>query len=463
MNSPDEPPDDVGRPPDDANGANNPDPDAGETPLDKTPRRAPPPPTTDLGSTIELDELEDDMPDLDNPRYGLCQELQRGGMGIIFVADDRQLPREVAVKVLRKEFRDAPQAIRRFANEARVMGFLSHPGVPPIYECGVCADGRPYHVMKLILGATLADMLHFGHPSSSELLSIFADICQTMAFAHSRGLMHLDLKPGNVMVGAFGEVHVTDWGLARFEDQSQESFRNWFDGKAIRKTDSEVQGTLQYMSPEQARGDLLDTRADVFGLGAILCEILTGQAPYRGDNLQQIYSHAIRGSMGDTLEGLEESDTDRALVRLAKRCLSRKPRDRPESAEEVAKELMSYQATALQRIESDMNRFFDLSLDLFCIADFQGFFRRINSNFSRVLGFTNEELMAQPFIHFVHPDDRHRTVTQMSVLGKGQPVVRFRNRYRTADGKYIVLEWTSKAIQDESLIFAVARDVTASI
>lgn len=425
-------------------------------------RPSAPPLTTDLGSTTELDDLESDTPELNNPRYALCQELQRGGMGIIFVANDRQLPREVAIKILRQEFVAAPHAIRRFANEARVMGFLSHPGVPPIYECGVCVDGRPYHVMKLIMGATLSDILHHGHPSPSELLSIFADICQTMAFAHSRGLMHLDLKPGNVMVGAFGEVHVTDWGLARFEDQTVESMSGWFDRKAMRKTDSEVHGTLQYMSPEQARGDPLDTRADVFGLGAILCEILTGHAPYQGDSVKQIYSHAIRGSMDDTLEGLEESDTDRALVRLAKRCLSRKPQNRPESAEEVAKELMSYQETALQRIESDMNRFFDLSLDLFCIADFQGYFRRINSNFSRVLGYTNEELKAHPFIDFVHPDDRQRTVTQMSVLGKGQPVVRFRNRYRAANGSYITLEWTSKAIQDENLIFAVARDVTAA-
>ena len=109
-----------------------------------------------------------------------------------------------------------------------------------------------------------------------------------------------------------------------------------------------------------------------------------------------------------------------------------------------------------------MNRFFDLSLDLFCIADFEGYFRRINSNFSQVLGYSDHELLARPFLDFVHTDDVDQTIQQMSAMKEGQPVVRFINRYKTASDRYVRLEWTAKAVAQENVIFAVARDITAS-
>ncbi len=107
-----------------------------------------------------------------------------------------------------------------------------------------------------------------------------------------------------------------------------------------------------------------------------------------------------------------------------------------------------------------MNRFFELSFDLFCIADLDGYFVRINSNFSKLLGHSDADLLSRPFLYFVHEDDREETVEQMSVLSQGKPVVRFRNRYLTATGEYAILEWTAKSVSDERLIFAVARDVT---
>lgn len=148
------------------------------------------------------------------------------------------------------------------------------------------------------------------------------------------------------------------------------------------------------MSPEQARCENLDTRADVFGLGGILCEILIGHAPYKGQSTRQIYSNALRAKIDTTFAGLEECETDRALVRLAKRCLAPNYNDRPRSAMEIAREVTAYQESALQRIESDMNRFFELSLDLFCIADFNGYFRSINANFSQVLGYPDDVLLS---------------------------------------------------------------------
>ena len=149
------------------------------------------------------------------------------------------------------------------------------------------------------------------------------------------------------------------------------------------------------------------------------------------------------------------------LVRLAKKCMSPKRRDRPANAVEVEKEMAAYQESALQRVESDMNRFFQLSLDLFCIADMDGYFRRVNENFSRVLGHSEEELLQRPFLDFVHEADREETVQQMAILREGQPVVRFRNRYLTASGDFIELEWMAKSIEKEGIIFAVARDITS--
>ena len=225
-------------------------------------------------------------------------------------------------------------------------------------------------------------------------------------------------------------------------------------------SDESVQGTPAYMSPEQALGKTLDVRADVFGIGAMLCEVLTGRPPYSGDLLCEVYAQAAKASLEEAWDGLDTLSAERPMVRLAKACLSPDREHRPNNAGEVADFLDAYLETALQTAESDLRRFFDLSLDLFCIANTAGYFLRINDNFSRVLGYSPEELVARPFMDFVHPDDKQPTVKAMQALSEGQPVIRFRNRYRTADGSYLLFEWTSKSVPDEQIIFAVARDVS---
>jgi len=401
-----------------------------------------------------------DAPVLGNDRYELCEEFAHGGMGTLYLAQDRQLHRNVAIKVLRLDPIAHPEAVGAYANEARVMSYLSHPGVVPIYGCGTTEGGRPYHVMKLVNGVTLAEMLAGCGEWPAPFLSIFADICQTVAFAHSNGVLHLDLKPANIMVGAFGETYVMDWGLARFDHQADADLSAHHEHDQTAKMKGRIAGTPEYMAPEQARGGPLDARTDVFGLGAILCEILTGQGPYKGDDGAQLYRRALQGAMGEAFENLDVCPTDGALVRLTKRCLEPDHRDRPRDAVAVAREVASYQETALQQAENDMSRFFELSLDLFCIAGFDGHFRRVNENFSRVLGHSRQELLLRPFMDFIHPDDVGQTVQVMNVLNEGEPVVRFKNRYRTANGDYKTLEWMAKAIEHEGIIFAVARDVT---
>jgi hypothetical protein len=145
-------------------------------------------------------------------------ELARGGMGVILQGHDEHLDRDLAVKVLRDTYRNQPDAVRRFLAEAQVSGQLQHPGIVPVHELGRFADGRPYFTMKLVQGRTLAELLAQRQDPAQDrphLLKVFEQVCQTVAYAHSKGVIHRDLKPANVMVGAFGEVQVMDWGLAK--------------------------------------------------------------------------------------------------------------------------------------------------------------------------------------------------------------------------------------------------------
>jgi serine/threonine protein kinase len=151
-------------------------------------------------------------------RYELFGEIARGGMGAVLKGRDPDLGRDLAVKVLLESHEEKPELVRRFVEEAQIGGQLQHPGVVPVYELGALADRRPYFTMKLVKGRTLSALLAERESPERDLprfLSIFEAICQTVAYAHARGVIHRDLKPSNVMVGSFGEVQVMDWGLAK--------------------------------------------------------------------------------------------------------------------------------------------------------------------------------------------------------------------------------------------------------
>ena len=239
-------------------------------------------------------------------RYQLFGEIARGGMGVVIKGRDPDLGRDLAVKVLLASHRDKPELVRRFVEEAQIGGQLQHPGIVPVYELGTFADRRPYFTMKLVKGRTLAALLGERRSPAHDLprfLSIFESICQTVAYAHARGVIHRDLKPSNVMVGSFGEVQVMDWGLAKVlkegdaadeppsgpaaEESVIATVRSGSD--VDESLAGSVMGTPAYMAPEQAAGDVerVDRRADVFGLGSILCEILTGQPVYTGQAPQR--------------------------------------------------------------------------------------------------------------------------------------------------------------------------------
>jgi tetratricopeptide (TPR) repeat protein len=298
--------------------------------------------------------------------YTLQGQVGQGGMGVVWRARDRLFRRSLAVKVLAEHHNHSGDLRRRFVEEAQLMGQLQHPGIPPVHDLGELPDGRPYFAMKLIKGKTLAALLKERTGPDQEqprLLAIFEQVCQTLAYAHAQRILHRDLKPSNIMVGAFGEVQVMDWGLAKLLGSAAERTEQAevpastictvrTDEPDTATQTGQALGTPAYMAPEQARGEtgLLDERCDVFGLGAILCEILTGQPAFVGRNTKEVLHSAQKGDTAVALARLEQSGADRELVKLARHCLAADRQDRPAHAGAVAQALTDHLAQVQERL-----------------------------------------------------------------------------------------------------------------
>jgi serine/threonine-protein kinase len=220
--------------------------------------------------------------ELPPPGYDLGTLLGKGGMGEVLLAHDLRVGREVAYKRMRD--RDAgSDALGRFLREARIQARLDHPAIVPVYEMGTDHEGRPYFTMKRLAGKTLAERLAIPDEPQQPLLRAFAEVCLAVELAHSKGVIHRDLKPQNVMLGDFGEVYVLDWGVARLVaehgEHSAASGTNRGDIESIgeQTSDGTMLGTLGYMPPEQMRGERVTAAADVYALGSILFEILAAE------------------------------------------------------------------------------------------------------------------------------------------------------------------------------------------
>lgn len=224
-------------------------------------------------------------PDFSATKYTFIKELARGGMGTVYLANDTELNREVAIKVL-----STPELTedlrRRMIREAQIIARLEHPGIVPVHDVGVLPDGRVFYAMKFVRGVRL-DEYAASNDSIRDRLRKFQSVCDAVAFAHAHGVIHRDLKPQNIMIGSFGEVLVLDWGVAKIlrpvSAEDADTLRlPARDTETIADTShGTVIGTRQYMSPEQARGqiDQLDERSDIYSLGAVFYFLLTGRAP----------------------------------------------------------------------------------------------------------------------------------------------------------------------------------------
>jgi serine/threonine protein kinase len=369
------------------------------------------------------------------PGYRITSLIARGGMGRVFAAFDETLQREVAIKTL------LPRAnARRFVTEAKITARLPHPGIPPVHALGTLADGTPWLAMKLIRGRTLHDLLQSllqsrdpllqsrdpllqsrdpllqsrdpllqsrdpllqsrdrqGAGDRGRFIQIFEQIAQAVGFAHSRGILHRDLKPLNVMVGELGEVQVMDWGLAKdtasrdregagdetnaaplpggrgsLEQTADETNAAPLPGSrgSLEQTADEtnaaplpggrgsleqtaagtVMGTPGYMAPEQARGEPVDARADVFALGSILAAILTGQPAFVGTTVYETIAKAAAADLADVQQRLAACGADAELLAIARRCLAAQPDDRFADGRAVAAAVAAYRATVEARL-----------------------------------------------------------------------------------------------------------------
>jgi serine/threonine protein kinase len=250
-------------------------------------------------------------------RFRIVRPHARGGLGEVFVAQDQELHREVAVKQIQMRHADEPESRVRFVQEAEITGGLEHPGIVPVYGLGSYADGRPYYAMRFIRGDSLKDAIERYHGAAGKarsladrslelrsLLGRVIDVCDAIEYAHSRGVLHRDLKPGNIMLGKYGETLVVDWGLAKSVDRPDVAERlgesalrpSTMSGTAPTQMGSAV-GTPQFMSPEQAAGrlDQLGPTSDVYSLGATLYCVLTGRAAFEDSDLGLTLRKVERG------------------------------------------------------------------------------------------------------------------------------------------------------------------------
>jgi serine/threonine-protein kinase len=307
----------------------------------------------------ELKPLEGDA---DAGKYQLQGEIARGGVGTVLKGFDAKLGRDVAIKLLREDYLGNPDLLQRFVEEAQIGGQLQHPGIVPVYDVGLQGD-RPYFSMKLVKGRTLAAMLEERADPDHEprkYLAIFEQVCHTMAYAHARAVIHRDLKPSNVMVGAFGEVQVVDWGMGKVLGRGGIAHETRAQMSVIATVRSEkpgsqsvvgsVMGTPAYMPPEQARGEVerMDERSDVFALGAVLCEILTGAPPYVGPELIE---QAAQADLAACHERLDACSADEELKQLVRSCLAPARMARPKDARALAERIGGYLTSVDERAE----------------------------------------------------------------------------------------------------------------
>jgi serine/threonine-protein kinase len=262
-------------------------------------------------------------------RYELIREIARGGMADVYLARDSKLDRPVALKVLSPELSRDPSFVERFRREAQSAAGLNQPNIVGIFDWGQ-EHGTSFIVMEYVDGQTLRDLIQReGTVAPAQIADIGADIAAALSFAHQNGVVHRDVKPGNVLITTAGQVKVTDFGIARASGSN--------DG--LTRTGA-VMGTATYFSPEQAQGLAVDGRSDVYSLGVVLYEMATGQPPFTGDSpVSTAYKH-VREDVVPPSRLVPQIPAE--LERVILTCLAKDPADRYQSADDVRADLLRF-------------------------------------------------------------------------------------------------------------------------
>ena len=286
------------------------------------------------------------------PGYELQDRIGAGGFAEVFRVRDLRLKRDLAVKVLRPDLGLSPDLVMRFRREAETIANLRHPHIVPVYDVGEDPNGCLFFTMKLVQGQPLKHIIKSLPPGKIEtgvlfnLLEVVIKVCDALAFAHSKGILHCDVKPDNVMVGDFGQVYLMDWGIARAmeHEEAPRPSKPPRAGRAASATDESVIGTVAYMSPEQAQGNraLLDPRADVFLLGGLLYEILARRPPYMADGFEATLKAAIACDVPPLRSVCKEGSVPSELERIVGKAMARQRSQRHAGPSELKDDLVRF-------------------------------------------------------------------------------------------------------------------------
>ena len=290
-----------------------------------------------------------------HPRYELAREYGMGGLSRIWLARDANLHRDVILKELHPKLAEDGSARRRFLNEAHITGQLEHPNIVPVYELGAQSDAdMPFYTMRFLRGDTLRKAIARHHTArqtrketleNRRMLGIFMAVCNAIAYAHSRGVLHRDLKPENVVLGSYGEVILLDWGLAKVSgdrEGAEAAVRVAPDHDPTLTIEGDILGTPAYLAPESAMGesDLVNERTDVYGLGGILFELLTGRAPHRGSTTGEVLRNILQEPAPIARE--VNPNIPPALNAICSKAMAAKPEDRYPSALALLADVQRY-------------------------------------------------------------------------------------------------------------------------
>jgi PAS domain S-box-containing protein len=402
-----------------------------------------------------------------------------GGIGRVWMARDRAIGRDIALKELRPERMSNEVQRARFLREVQITAQLQHPGTVPVYDFNAGdEDGRIYYTMKFLRGQTLSEVAHDYHTRRREskadigefleLLNIFDTVCDTLSYAHSRGIIHRDLKGENVVVGEYGVVVVIDWGLAKrigeleseLDDLDEPDVLGASDG--LQTIHGAAMGTPAFMAPEQALGEVekFDERTDVYGLAAILYEILTGLPPFVGRDVPAILLAVCTKAPNRPRRLNPEIPPE--LDEICLKGLSKRQSDRHQSAAELASAVKEWVTDQAKRSQTEQEReqFFRMSLDALATLDSDARFKQVNPAFATLIGWSAEEMVNMSVFDIINAEDMVDPKATFKRVLDGESMSGLERRCLCKDGSFRWVEWHLTKLPGAPLVYAVGRDIT---